>query len=39
MWKEALESRSHEDVPDCVEEAATEAAVPVEAELEEARRR
>ena len=39
MWKEAPESRTHEDVPDCVEEPATEAAVPVEEDPEEARRR
>jgi hypothetical protein len=38
MWKETPESRTHEDIPDCVEEPAIEAAVPIEAELEEARR-
>jgi hypothetical protein len=32
-------SRTHEDVPDCVEELAAEAAVLVEAKPEEARRR
>ena len=46
MWKEAPESKTHEDVPDCVdacddeeEDAVTAAAKPVDEEPEEARTR
>ena len=46
IWKEAPESKTHEDVPDCVEacgggevDAVTAAAEPVDKEPEEASRR